>query len=137
MIYKKEISDWWNDAYLSIAFFHCGAHFTKLLHESHLAKQLSEGPELHYVSQTSVRLVMQHFLLKFPTFIFDIINDFIFLGCFFFIFFMWSNPCLEEVQDYSIFSCFQAFQKSAKVFFFFFFFSFVKCIVLMSCFCCK
>ena len=50
---------WWNDAYLSIAFLHGGARFTKLLYESRSVKQLSEGPGLNYVSQTLFWFVMQ------------------------------------------------------------------------------
>ena len=53
------ITVWWNDAYLSIAFLHSDARFTKLLCESRSAKQLSEGPGLHYVLQTLFWFVMQ------------------------------------------------------------------------------
>ena len=56
---KEIITVWWNDAYLSIAFLHGGVHFTKLLHESPSVKQLSEGPGLHYVSQTFFWFVTQ------------------------------------------------------------------------------
>ena len=58
---KEILTVWWNDAYLSIASLHGGAHFAKLLCESRSTKQLSEGPELHYVSQILFWLVMQHF----------------------------------------------------------------------------
>ena len=42
-IEREIITDWWNDAYVSIAFFNGDAHFLKLLYESHSATQLSES----------------------------------------------------------------------------------------------
>jgi len=57
-IKREIITDCGNDTYLSIAFFHGCVHFTKLLYESHSAKQLSKGPGLLYVLQTLVWLVM-------------------------------------------------------------------------------
>lgn len=88
----------YNGAFLTFSYL----HIMKLLYESHSAKQLSEGPGLHYVTQTLVWLVTQHFLfsihiLKFSTFMFyllfhNFMNDLIFQFSLKLFFFLWSDP---------------------------------------------